>query len=116
MSADRYVDGGSIRWELLAQTAFGTVVSLVSVGAAEFIGLVELGLLSALSGLTGWTGSLISAPFTAAGDQFSQIAESTSSALAGWGVLAFALAVVLVSVAAILTIWGALWGVRRFVG
>ena len=115
---EEFVDDGEIIWtgkSGIAGTLVGTVVTLIALTIAEIIDLATLGITSAQASLFGWYGKLVSAPLDAGATATTGLWQAGAASFGMFGAFAFPVAVLIVTVSVSLFLWGALWGVRRFV-
>lgn len=109
-----YIEDGSINWtgrEGLAAGVVGTILSVVGYAIASYIGMIQTGVNTIVSGYGSWYAKLLSTPFATAAGEARSAVETATTAISSWGVIAFPIAVI-VTVASVSLM---LWGVTRFV-
>ena len=109
--SEEFIDGGSIRWAALTETAAGAFVTLVAIAIADLLNLVSTGLVAYATAATASIGNVIRAPLVAGESAVTTAFAETAAFLPSLGIFAFPVAVAIV-VATVLLL---LWGVGRFV-
>ena len=94
-SGREFVSGSSVDWGDVGLTIIGSILWLVSVAIAEFVGLIESGVLTAITGLTRFVTALVTIPFDGSVGAIGTAWESAGSFVSSLGIAAFPVAVLL---------------------
>lgn len=117
VDGDDFVDDDEIRWsgsDGIVGAFVGSIITLVGLTIAEFVGLVTLGFQSASSAFWGFLATVVSTPLESGAQAISGVWRAGADGLAMFGPFAFPVAVLISAASILLLIWGAFWAARRF--